>query len=359
MKRKYKKTKKGHARRNATIKRKKRTRRQRGGAPIVHVNLTGNMRPIDGNIYEFNETDTYETGSPKYEYSGRARAIVMHPPCGVESRCEPLVSYTVVDGPCIYKRYEPDGTYSTYEGTWVDSKKNGHGKLTYSDGTVYDGNWEDDAMSGIGKLTQPPVKNEYGLGCHAIYDGHWANNLKSGRGTNVYHDCSVYTGEWVNDEINGKGKMQYSDGDVYEGDFMNEEKHGSGKYTFHTHPVFQEYEGNFEDGMMQGQGKLLMKNRDRYVGAFQNGMMHGKGIMNFHDKTRYEGDWDQGRMHGHRGIFYDHEGKQIYDGPVANNGPAPAPAPPAPLFQNSANIFQNTQQNTGNIFGRRPDFFGP
>jgi hypothetical protein len=318
------------------------------------------MFPIDGQIYEFNETDTYENGSPKYEIRGYTRATVMHPPCGVESRCQPNVSYHMVDGPCIYKRYEPDGTHSMYEGNFVDRKKQGHGKLTYSDGTVYDGNWENDAMSGFGKLTQPHAKNKHGETVYpTIYEGHWANNLKSGLGTMMYHDGSVYTGEWRNNAINGKGKMQYSDGDVYEGDFVNEQKHGHGKHTFHTHPIFHEYEGEFDDGEMQGMGKMVMKNRDRYVGAVQEGVMHGKGTMRFHDKTRYEGDWDQGRMHGHRGIFYDHEGKKIYDGPVANNGPAPAPAPPAPLFQNSANIFQNTQQNTGNIFGRRPDFFGP
>ena len=361
MKRKYKKTKKGHARRNATIKRKKRTRRQRGGAHIEIIDKP--PFPVNGREYAAVERDYYDNGSPKYEIHGRAIATVMHPPCGVGLTCQPTVSYHMVDGPCIFKWYELDGTYLTYEGMFVDRKKHGHGKLTYSDGTVYDGNWENDAMSGFGKLTQPPLKNKHGeTGYLATYEGEWANNRKSGGGTMIYHDGSVYTGEWRNDAINGKGKMQYSDGDVYEGDFVNEQKHGHGKHTFHTHPVLQEYEGIFEDGMMQGHGTLVMKNRDRYVGAVQDGVMHGMGTMRFHNGTRYEGDWDQGRMHG-RGKFYDAAGTMIYNGQVADNGPVqeeePAPAPaPAPLFGNPANIFQNhqnPQQDTGqNIFGPQP-----
>lgn len=330
MKRKYKKTKKGHARRNATIKRRKRTRRQHGGAPTVHVNLPEHMFPIDGQIYEFNETDTYENGSPKYEIMGYTRATVMHPPCGVESRCQPNVSYHMVDGPCIYKRYEPDGTHSTYEGNFVDRKKQGHGKLTYSDGTVYDGYWENDAMSGVGKLTQPHTKSRLAknkMVYSSIYQGEWVNNRKSGTGTIMYHDGSVYTGEWDNDAINGKGKMQYSDGDVYEGDFVNEQKHGHGKHTFHTHPVFREYEGEFDDGEMHGNGKMVMQNGDVYEGEFQDDDMHGRGRLRFAfdenglpDGSRYEGDFDNGRMHGH-GTMYDNNGHIVFDGEFKNNEP--------------------------------------
>ena len=370
MKRKYKKTKKGHARRNATIKRKKRTRRQRGGAKVILQNMdVSDDFARNGQEYTVIRAEYDDHDSPQHVFVGKARASIMHQTCGAafgplvgrggEPRCD-IISYHA-NGPGILASYNPNRTIrSTYEGNFVDGKKQRHGKLTYSDGTVYDGNWENDARSGFGKLTQPPVKkNKHGeTGYPAIYEGHWANNLKSGLGTKMYHDGSVYTGEWDNDAINGKGKMQYSDGDVYEGDFVNEQKHGHGKHTFHTHPVFQEYEGDFENGMMQGHGTMVMKNRDSYVGEVQDGEMHGKGTMIFHDKTRYEGDWDQGRMHGRHGQFYDATGKMIYNGPVADNGPveeeeeeeeeeeAPAPA----LFENPGNIFQNPQQNTGNIF---------
>jgi len=70
---------------------------------------------------------------------------------------------------------------------------------------------------------------------------------------------------------------------------------------------------------------------------------------------------NHGNMHGY-GTFYDQEGRMIYDGPVANNGPVQEEEEEEePTFANNpANIFQ--QQNppqSGNIFGSRPDFFEP
>ena len=327
MKRKYKKTKKGHARRNATIKRRKHTMRQRGGAPVIDVVLSGHP-PIDGRTYNVHIKDTYEDGSPKYEFSGIARATVMHAPCGIHSRCEPHVSYDIVDGVCSYKRYEPDRTYSIYEGqyTGADYKKNGHGKLTYSDGTVYEGNWVNDAMSGYGKLTFPRMKSRLATNMRdnmiypSIYEGEWNDNRKSGTGTMVYHDGSVYTGQWDNDLVNGNGKMVYYYGDVYEGEFVNEQQHGSGKYTFFNHPVFQEYEGEFDNGEMNGHGRMVMRNGDVYKGEFEDDDMHGEGVMEFHDKTRYKGDWHEGQMHGH-GILYDAKENVLFEGKFINNKP--------------------------------------
>ena len=274
MKRKYKKTKKGHARRNATIKRKKRTRRQRGGAYIQNLELPEYVSPVDKREYNVIESDYYENGSIMYSLECKAKAIVVTVgnTCGA-SMCPPRVSYRVLDGPVTFKTYQPDGTlHSTYVGDFED------------------------------------------------------------------------------------GKM-----------------HGRGKYTFHTHPIFQEYEGEFDDGEMHGTGNMVMKNGDAYVGEFQHDLMHGKGTMTFRENdSRYVGDWDQGRMHG-VGDVYDNTGNKVFKARFENNKlielieqieeeeeeeeEAPAPAP-ASLFENPANIFQNPQQNSGNIFGtRRPGFF--
>ena len=262
MKRKYKKTKKGHTRRNATIKRRKRTRRQRGGAIVNNMDVP-NERAINGNEYNIIETEKYDDhDSLKYMFIGKARAIVIHPPCGVASRCEPLVSYRIVDGPGILTWYNPDRTIHS----------------------------------------------------------------------------------------------------VYQGDFVDGKKHGHGKNTFNSHPDFGEYEGNFDEGIMQGHGKMVFKNGNVYNGDFHDDYIHGRGTMTFNDNTRYEGDWEHGNMHGN-GKFYDQEGTMIYDGPVANNGPVQEEEEEEeeePTFANNpANIFQNQQQPSGNIFGSRPPFFEP
>ena len=149
---------------------------------------------------------------------------------------------------------------------------------------------------------------------------------------------------------------------VYQGDFVDGKKHGHGKNTFNSHPDFGEYEGNFDEGIMQGHGKMVFKNGNVYNGDFHDDYIHGRGTMTFNDNTRYEGDWEHGNMHGN-GKFYDQEGTMIYDGPVANNGPVQEEEEEEeeePTFANNpANIFQNQQQPSGNIFGSRPPFFEP
>jgi hypothetical protein len=332
MKRKYKKTKKGHARRNATIKRKKRTRRQRGGATVIVRNTdVPDHVARNGQDYNIIQVEYDDDDSIQQVFVGTARANIIfqtcgamvHPPSGRvgEPRCD-IVSYQPVNGTLAF--YNPDKTIRlTYEGDFTDGRMHGHGKMTFN--------------------------------THPVFQ--------------------EYEGDFEHGMMHGRGTMVMKNGDRYVGGFQGDMMHGLGKMTFNTHPVFQEYEGGFEHGMMHGRGTMVMKNGDRYVGNFQEDMMHGTGTMTFQaDHSRYEGDWDQGRMHG-VGDVYDNTGNLVFKARFENNMPierieeeeeeeeemeeeesAPAPA----LFGNPANIFQNPQQNTEqNIFGRRPGFFDP
>ena len=83
MKRKYKKTKKGHMRKNATIKRKKHIRRQRGGAFVTNIEQPDDNFVRNGQNYNVIEADYDDSGLPKYMFIGQARAIITHQTCGV------------------------------------------------------------------------------------------------------------------------------------------------------------------------------------------------------------------------------------------------------------------------------------
>jgi len=330
MKRKYKKTKKGHTRINATNKRRKRTRRQRGGAYIENIDLQDTITyPIDRREYHIIERNP--DASTPYEFNGRAVAIVVQPPQSADLQFppSPKVSYRWVNG--TLKTFNPDGSIDVYEGFFDDRKKHGHGKQTWSNGTIYEGNWENNVISGDGKLTDPLPLGE--VMYIPTYQGNFENNQKSGHGTMIYADGSVYTGDWQNDTMHGNGRMQYKDGDIYVGSWVNGIKHGKGKQSYHDDPDVIEYEGDFE-----------------------NEELHGKGNMKFRNGSRYVGDWEHGNMHGH-GKFYDQKGTMIYDGPVANNGPVQEEEEEPTFANNPANIFQNQQQPSGNIFGSRPPFF--
>jgi len=226
MKRKYKKTKKEHARRNATIKRKKRTRRQRGGAYIENVDLPYAI-PMDKQVYKIVETDTYENGKPMYRLEGNARAIVIHPPCGVESRCDPLVSYSLIDGRVILNTYEPNGTpHRTYVGDFEDGKMHGRGKYTFHNThpvfKEYEGEFEDGEMHGKGKMI---MTNE------DVYVGDFQDDTMHGKGTLTFTfsedgspDGSRYVGDFDNGRMHGHGKMYDDEGKVvFDGEFINNE----------------------------------------------------------------------------------------------------------------------------------------
>jgi hypothetical protein len=77
----------------------------------------------------------------------------------------------------------------------------------------------------------------------------------------TYSNGDFYEGEFENDVKNGTGKVTYSNGDFYEGEFENDKFNGKGKLTrkqtFTDEEFYTEtYDGEFENGKFNGEGKL-------------------------------------------------------------------------------------------------------
>ena len=89
----------------------------------------------------------------------------------------------------VTEQYE-DGR--KFEGTMLNGRKHGHGKLTYSDGAYYEGEFKDDKMEGRGTLF-------YGPGLPA-YEGEWREDQFHGFG--ILHNESP---------LELKGCFNYSD----------------------------------------------------------------------------------------------------------------------------------------------------
>lgn len=163
---------------------------------------------------------------------------------------------------------------STYDGEWIDNKKNGFGIITYTNGNRYEGEWNYDKINGKGKMT-------YNNG--DIYEGDWENDKKNGRGTITYGNGEIYEGEWKNDKRNGFGKMTYKNGEIYEGAWKNDLINGIGKMIYTNSDV---YEGEFKD---------YTNNDDFFEGYIYEGDLNskkdGQGKMTYGDGTVYEGLW--------------------------------------------------------------------
>jgi hypothetical protein len=84
-------------------------------------------------------------------------------------------------------------------------------------------------------------------------------------------------------------------------------RQGEGVYTFEN-PYFQ-YKGQYDRGVKQGQGVLLMRDGSRYEGEFADGEITGQGERVYPDGTIYKGQFMQGEKHGYGEVQYKKTGE--------------------------------------------------
>ena len=93
-----------------------------------------------------------------------------------------------------------------YEGNWKNDEKSGHGKMTYCNNSVdYNGIENDTKLDKLNEYLENQLDNlnnnsiEIDKKCD-IYEGNWENDKKNGYGKMTYSDGTIYEGEWENDE---------------------------------------------------------------------------------------------------------------------------------------------------------------
>ena len=119
------------------------------------------------------------------------------------------------------------------------------------------------------------------------------NNNLQGRVIIHFPDGNVFEGNYENNLKNGYGKMTWSNGDVYEGNFKNDYQNGYGKMTWSNVGV---YEGNWENMVQNGYGKMTWSDGNVYEGNWENGTQNGYGKFTWSDGDIYEGNWENGNM---------------------------------------------------------------
>ena len=156
-----------------------------------------------------------------------------------------------------------------------------------------------------GKEISPGVR-ELTFADGSIYRGAVRGSNLHGRGEYV-SKAFKYEGEFNDGLKQGEGVYTWDNGDRYEGRFAEDRPDGRGKYQFANGDA---YEGEVKAGVIVGRGSYTTKAGDVFDGSFVAGKPHGIGVYRFASGDRYEGEMSQGVMHG-RGRYFAKGGDRI------------------------------------------------
>ena len=146
----------------------------------------------------------------------------------------------------------------TYEGDWLNNRKDGIGIESYKDGSRYQGEHK--------------------------------NGVKHGIGTYFWDDGSIYEGEWKYNLMDGYGIYKFKDGSICSGFWLSNQMNGFGKFTF---PEIKCY-GFFKKDYKSGFGLIFwFKEKKAFIGFWKNNKQDGLGKFIFDGKVRY-GSWKEG-----------------------------------------------------------------
>jgi len=189
-----------------------------------------------------------------------------------------------------------------YEGYWVDGKKEGQGKMYLFMG-YYDGNWHDDKRNGTGTFYE---KNG------TVTKGKWENNVQIAIDSVYNLNSGKFVGKLKDGKKSGKGQLYLTDGTIIEGKFANDELVGKGKIIYLDGTV---YEGEIKDNKASGIGKTIDGNYGpTHTGNYLNGKMHGLGTDTYSRGNSFVGEWSEGKRL--RGKYFDFQGKFQLEGSV-------------------------------------------
>ena len=119
---------------------------------------------------------------------------------------------------------------------------------------------------------------KYIVRVNEVYEGSLdKQNRPHGIGRQIFSNGNEYDGEWNCGLMHGKGKYTYLNGDYYEGEFREDQRHGLGRFVTSNGDI---YDGGWSMNRMHGRGEWRpaqsgSKKDNAYLGYWLNNMRHG------------------------------------------------------------------------------------
>ena len=158
---------------------------------------------------------------------------------------------------------------------------NGIGTYVYADGSKYEGQFQEGKRQGWGSFYYPNGDK---------YVGDFHLNFEEGYGTIYYKNGKLARGQWYKGEYLGDHFVAKGGIGCIEGDCLN----GSGKFIYQDGAMT--YEGEFNDGLPNGNGKCTYSNGEIYEGEWKDGGFNGKGSLILNDGSKVSGLWMNGTL---------------------------------------------------------------
>jgi hypothetical protein len=174
--------------------------------------------------------------------------------------------------------------------SWI--KRQGKARVQYANGDVFEGFYDaNQKRKGKGTYT---YKGEDQI--TTAYEGDWVNGLKEGYGTQTYPDGSRYLGQFEAGMIHGDGSYIYQNGDVYSGSWNKGKKEGFGTYLFKEND--SSFKGKWENGNIL-EGCWIHKDGTVWDGTFAGGRPCGYGTFSFKNGNVQSGEYIEQNKRSH------------------------------------------------------------
>ena len=197
-----------------------------------------------------------------------------------------------------------------YYGDIINGKKEGKGKMIYKNGDYYNGNWKNNLREGKGTFINKKGDKYYGI---------WKNDILENNVTIKYKNGDEFEGIIKYGKKEGEGKIIYKDLNViYIGNWENDQKNGFGKLIFKNkvinldfkekkeYDIFERYEGNFKNDIIEGEGTFFYKDGKIIIGNFKNNEpINGKII--YPNGQFFEGYFINEGLKNGKGFLYNNE----------------------------------------------------
>lgn len=125
----------------------------------------------------------------------------------------------------------------------------------------------------------------------ARYEGEFKENKKEGVGRIWWSNGDRYLGDWKKDTKDGFGVMMWENGDRYDGNWKNDLRDGpTAKYTYANGGIFL---GGYLNDERHGEGAFVWPDGDRFEGTWKSGGRTGAGVLILKDGTRIAQEWNE------------------------------------------------------------------